>query len=76
MPVLSPQIILLRKAGLYTKYGMVSSLRDMCDAMKYEDLKTALAVPWYQELPEAEWANVVNWFKVQIGRKKKNAASD
>lgn len=37
----------------------------------YEDLKTAFAVPRYQELPEAEWTNVVNWFKVQIDRKKK-----
>jgi P22_AR N-terminal domain len=37
----------------------------------YEDLKTAFAVPRYQELPEAEWANVINWFKVQIDRNKK-----
>ena len=37
----------------------------------YEDLKTAFAVPRYQDLQEAEWANVVNWFKVQIDRKKK-----
>jgi len=37
----------------------------------YEDLKTAFAVPRYQELPEAEWANVINWFKAQVGQKKK-----
>jgi P22_AR N-terminal domain len=40
-------------------------------SMIYEDLKTAFAVPRYQEIPEAEWARVVNWFKVQIDRKKK-----
>lgn len=37
----------------------------------YEDLKTTFAVSRYQEIPEAEWARVVNWFKVQIDRKKK-----
>ncbi len=35
----------------------------------YEELKTSFAVPRYQDLPEVEWANVVNWFKVQIDRK-------
>jgi len=38
----------------------------------YSSLYTAFSVPRYQDLLEAEWDNVVNWFKVQIerGRKK------
>lgn len=37
----------------------------------YDNLKTAFAVPRYQEILESEWQNVVNWFKVQLNRKKK-----
>ncbi len=38
----------------------------------YDSLKTAFSVPRYQDIPEAEWDKVENWFKVQIerGRKK------
>jgi len=36
----------------------------------YDDLKTAFSVPRYQEIAEADWDNVVRWFKVQIERGK------
>ncbi len=34
----------------------------------YSSLYTAFSVPKYQDIPEAEWERVVNWFKVQIER--------
>jgi len=38
----------------------------------HNDLKTAFDVPRYQDIPEAEWDKVEQWFKMQIerGRKK------
>jgi P22_AR N-terminal domain len=39
-------------------------------ALIYEDLKTAFAVPRYQDILETEWDQVVNWFRVQIQRKR------
>lgn len=32
----------------------------------YSNLYTAFSVPRYQELPEGEWPQVVQWFKKQI----------
>lgn len=37
----------------------------------YEDVKMVFAVPRYQDIPEAEWDKVVQWFRVQIERAKK-----
>jgi len=37
----------------------------------YSSLYTAFSVPRYQDLPEAEWDKVENWFQVQIERAKK-----
>jgi P22_AR N-terminal domain len=37
----------------------------------YSSLYTAFSVPRYQELPESEWGQVVNWFRVQIEQGKK-----
>jgi len=37
----------------------------------YNDLKTAFAVAKYDQIPEAEWNKVANWFKVQLQRTKK-----
>jgi hypothetical protein len=37
----------------------------------YEDVKLAFSVPRYQEIPEAEWEQVVRWFQVQIERAKR-----
>ena len=34
----------------------------------YDDLKTAFDVPRYQDIPEAEWDKVEQWFKMQIER--------
>lgn len=37
----------------------------------YEDVKLAFAAPRYQDIPEAEWEKVMQWFRVQIERAKK-----
>jgi hypothetical protein len=37
----------------------------------YDNLKTVFGVPKYSDIPESEWDKVVNWFKVQIERAKK-----
>ncbi len=37
----------------------------------YDMLKTAFSVPRYQDIPEAEWDKVVQWFKGQLQRGKK-----
>jgi P22_AR N-terminal domain len=37
----------------------------------YENLKDAFQVPRYQDLPEAEWPQVEQWFKMQIERARK-----
>ena len=37
----------------------------------YSSLYTAFSVPRYQEIPEAEWDKVEQWFKVQIERTKR-----
>jgi hypothetical protein len=37
----------------------------------YSSLYTAFSVPRYQDIPEAEWDKVENWFKVQMERAKK-----
>ncbi|GAC1349221.1 MAG: hypothetical protein NVS4B12_21870 [Ktedonobacteraceae bacterium] len=37
----------------------------------YDDLKAAFSVARYQDISEAEWDKIVNWFKVQIQRAKK-----
>jgi porphobilinogen deaminase len=37
----------------------------------YDNLKTAFATPRYQDIPESEWEKVVNWFRVQLERKRK-----
>lgn len=39
----------------------------------YDNLKTVFGVPKYSDIPESEWDKVVNWFKVQIERAKKEA---
>ena len=37
----------------------------------HDNLKTAFQVPRYQEIQEAEWDKVENWFKGQLERAKK-----
>lgn len=37
----------------------------------YNDLYTAFSVPRYQDILEAEWEKVVNWFQVQMQRGQK-----
>jgi hypothetical protein len=37
----------------------------------YDDLKAAFSIARYQDIPEAEWDMVANWFKVQIQRVKR-----
>jgi hypothetical protein len=39
-------------------------------AMIYEDLKTVFAAPRYQDIAEADWEQVVQWFRVQLQRKR------
>lgn len=36
----------------------------------YEDLKLAFSVARYQDIPDADWEQVVRWFQVQIERGK------
>lgn len=37
----------------------------------YDDLKTAFSVPKYSDIPENQWAQVDQWFRVQIERATK-----
>ena len=37
----------------------------------YEDLKLAFSVARYQDIPDADWEQVVRWFQVQIERAKR-----
>ena len=37
----------------------------------YSNLYIAFHVPRYQEIPESEWENVVNWFRIQMERAHK-----
>jgi len=46
----------------------LSDLTGKHQATIYTDLYAAFAVPRYQDLPEAEWENVEQWFKTQIDR--------
>jgi hypothetical protein len=37
----------------------------------YDNLKTAFQVARYQDIPDAEWDKVANWFRVQLQGKKR-----
>ena len=37
----------------------------------YEDLKLAFSVARYQDIPESEWDQVVQWFRIQMERARK-----
>lgn len=37
----------------------------------YDELKTAFQVARYQDIPEAEWEKIANWFRIQLQGKRR-----
>lgn len=70
---LGPEKLTPKHQGLVQYYvGQLSKATGKSRGAIYSSLYMAFSVPKYQDIPEAEWDRVANWFKVQTdqGQKK------